>query len=312
MSNPHPDIRFAWRNEIDPQRWDHRIETSPHGLIYAKTGWLDIMAENWSALIEGDYERVMPLPWKRKYGFYYLYQPYFIKSLGVFGPTDQPFEISAFLHKIPDRYIYWDIDLNECNFVSHADRELKLRQYGRTNYFLPLGKNYETLARQYKRLAARMMRKATESQLVVSREADPSQIISLYRKGYAARHPRITGAVYEKLIRASEAAMANNEAEAWVTLTSDGRIAAYYLVLKDERFIYSLLGGSTEEGKTLGAFYFLTDAIIRRHAGSGRVFRFEGSDIPGVSFFDALFGPEKMSYPHLVMNHLPFPFRLFK
>ena len=84
MNNIH-DIRYLNRNEIETEKWDHCILQSTNGLIYARSFYLDAMAENWSALVSGDYEAVMPLTWNMKYGFTYLYQPYFTKTLGVFG-----------------------------------------------------------------------------------------------------------------------------------------------------------------------------------------------------------------------------------
>ena len=78
------------------------------------------------------------------------------------------------------------------------------------------------------------------------------------------------------------------------------------MILKDEQLHIFTARWQHERGKQKGAFYLLTDAIIRDHAGTNKIFRFEGSDIPGISFFDNLFGPERISYQHLVMNKLPF------
>ncbi len=114
------------------------------------------------------------------------------------------------------------------------------------------------------------------------------------------------------LINCTGIAFKNNLADTYLAQSPSGETLAYYIILQDEKFIYSLLGGSTTAGKKLGAFYFLTDAVIREHAGSKKIFRFEGSDIPGISFFDTLFGPQRISYQHLSMNNLPFPLRLFK
>ncbi|HXB28361.1 MAG TPA: hypothetical protein VNW49_01020 [Puia sp.] len=312
MIESAPDIRYLHRNEIDTEKWDRCIINAPNGLIYARSFYLDSMAENWSALVEGDFQNVMPLTWNKKYGFSYLYQPFFTKALGVFGQSLVPFEISSFLLAIPKKYTYWDFDLNENNFVSIENKKLKINQYPRTNHFLSLKEDYGRLRQQYKRLASRMKKKAIENQLQITRGEDPSLIISLYRKDYARRHHSIKNVVYEKLMRCSAIAFKNNLAETYLAKSVSGEIMAYYIILQDEKFVYSLLGGSTEEGKKLGAFYLLTDAIIQDHAGTKRIFRFEGSDIPGISFFDALFGSEKISYQHLVMNNLPFPFRLFK
>jgi hypothetical protein len=312
MIDAAPDIRYLSRSEIDITKWDRCILESPNGLIYARSFYLDAMSENWSGLITGDYQYVMPLTWNKKFGFSYLYQPYFTKVLGVFGKNSQPIEISGFLKAIPEKFKYWDIDLNEKNFVSNEDKKFRLIQYARTNYFLGLQDEYEKIKLQYKRLANRMNRKAVENSLQISRSEEPAIIIDLYRKGYEKKHRQISESIYDKLNHCMDFAFKNKLAETYIAKSSSGDTLAYYMILIDDRFVYSLIGGSTSEGKKLGAFYFLTDAIIRDHAGMNRTFRFEGSDIPGISFFDALFGPEKISYQHLVMNSLPFPISLFK
>jgi len=310
MTEPFSDIRYLERNEIDTFKWDNCIRNAPNGLIYARSFYLDAMAENWSALVAGDYQYVMPLTWNKKVGFKYLYQPYFTKSLGVFGNSRHSFEISSFLNAIPDMFRYWDIDLNENNFVSTDIR--KLHQRARRNYILSLVNDYELISQQYKRLANRMMKKAIEGQVQIVRGESPALIIQLYQRDYANRHGRISGIIYEKLTSCSADAFENNLAETYLAKSPSGETLAYYMILKDEHYIYSLLGGSTKEGKLKGAFYLLTDAIIRDHAGTNKIFRFEGSDIPGISFFDNLFGPERISYQHLVMNKLPFLIRIFK
>jgi len=310
MTEPVSDIRYLERNEIDILKWDNCVRSAPNGLIYARSFYLDAMAENWSALVAGDYQYVMPLTWNKKFGFKYLYQPYFTKSLGVFGNSRHSLEISSFLHAIPAMFRYWDIDLNENNFVSTDIR--KLHQRARRNYILSLMNDYERISQQYKRLANRMMKKAIDGQVQIIRGEAPALIIRLYQRDYANRHKGITGSVYEKLTNCSVVAFENNLAETYLAKSLSGETLAYYMILKDEHYIYSLLGGSTKEGKLQGAFYLLTDAIIRDHAGTNKIFRFEGSDIPGISFFDSLFGPERISYQHLVMNKLPFLIRFFK
>jgi hypothetical protein len=101
----------------------------------------------------------------------------------------------------------------------------------------------------------------------------------------------------------------------YLARTADGEIIAFYCLLADEKFVYSLLGGSTPKGKEMAAFYLLTDAAIRDHAGPSptpRIFRFEGSDIPGIAFFNAQFGADLTHYPYLVSNRLPWPLKWAK
>jgi hypothetical protein len=68
-------IIYLERHEIDISKWDRCIVNAPNGLIYARSFYLDAMAENWSALVSDDYQYVMPLTWNKKFGIKYLYQP---------------------------------------------------------------------------------------------------------------------------------------------------------------------------------------------------------------------------------------------
>ena len=56
MTEPVSDIRYLERNEIDTIKWDNCIGNAFNGLIYARSFYLDAMAENWSALVAGDYQ----------------------------------------------------------------------------------------------------------------------------------------------------------------------------------------------------------------------------------------------------------------
>ena len=171
MTETVSDIRYLERNDIDISKWDRCIIDAPNGLIYARSFYLDTMAENWSALVAGDYQYVMPLTWNKKFGIKYLYQPYFTKTLGVFGNSEHSFEISSFINAVPDMFRYWDIDLNENNFVSSEFK--RLSQYARTNYFLSLVNDYQHVSQEYKRLANRMKKKAVEEQVQIARGEAP-------------------------------------------------------------------------------------------------------------------------------------------
>jgi hypothetical protein len=71
------------------------------------------VAQSWDALIWGDYEFVMPLTPKRKWGITYLYQPTFCQQLGIFPPAPDSVqkEFSQFLQK-KFRFIQFNIIFN--------------------------------------------------------------------------------------------------------------------------------------------------------------------------------------------------------
>src|SRR6056297_1897646 len=77
-------INYYLHKNIDKQKWDNCIQHAHNELIYAYSWYLDIVSPHWDALIQGDYEMVMPLPKKRKYRITYLIQPLFTQQLGIF------------------------------------------------------------------------------------------------------------------------------------------------------------------------------------------------------------------------------------
>jgi hypothetical protein len=324
-------IHYLQRHEIDPVKWDACIEAAPNGLIYGRSFYLDAMtAGQWDALVLDDYRAVMPLPWNRKFGFYYLYQPFCTPCLGIFGPGPQgardpgattpspEHPVTAFLRSIPKKFKFWDIDLNETNLLSDStDRPMKppappLKITARVNHFLDLNKKKEELEQAYNRLAKRMCKRAETESIDIIRDIGPRDVIDMYRKEYGRRHAHIKAKIYDRMAICAEKAFTKGLARTYLALIPDEGIAAFYLLLSDKKFVYSALGGSTQKGKLSGAFYLLTDAAIKDHAESPRIFRFEGSDTPGIASFDASFGSRTIHYPHLLMNNLPFPINYLK
>jgi hypothetical protein len=80
-------IRFLKHNEVDTDRWDDCIKNSVNSMPYAFSWYLDIVVEQWNALILNDYEAVFPLPTRKKYTFTYAYTPSWIQQLGLFSKT---------------------------------------------------------------------------------------------------------------------------------------------------------------------------------------------------------------------------------
>src|SRR5205085_8193995 len=151
-------IQYRKRHEIDNDKWNLCIETAPNGLIYAYSFYLDGTADNWDALILSDYEAVMPLPWRKKIGFYYLYQPFFSAQLGVFGNNINANLVENFLKAIPSKFKLWELSLNHQNIF----RLNSFRLFERVNFVLPLNHAYETLYTNYSENIKRNIKKSVQ------------------------------------------------------------------------------------------------------------------------------------------------------
>lgn len=78
-------IRRLKYSEIDFPRYQKCIEDAVQQNFYAKKEILDTLCEEWELLIFRDYEYVMPVPVKKKFGFKFVVMPLFCQQLGIFG-----------------------------------------------------------------------------------------------------------------------------------------------------------------------------------------------------------------------------------
>jgi hypothetical protein len=102
--------------EINKQKWDQCVQHSMQSIIYAESAYLDYMTGNWDALVLGDYEAVMPLCYRNKWGIRYLYQPAFIQQGGIFSPQKLTTEIAkAFLEVCKQHFCFAEININYGN-----------------------------------------------------------------------------------------------------------------------------------------------------------------------------------------------------
>lgn len=303
-------ITYIKQKDIDQEKWDRCIENAANGSIYANSFYLNTICKHWDALVLNDYETVMPLPWNKKFGFSYLYQPYFAGSFGIFGNISDKL-VNLFLQAIPRHFKFTAIDFKENiinpETVTLPDLQLKKRN----NFLLDLHKSYAEINSAYKRLTTRMLKKAANNSIDIIRNADPGEVINFYQNNYKSEQKKITNGDYQRLLAATSIAYKKGKASTYLA-KKNGEVVAVYMVLKDRKFIYSLIGGSNKTGKDSGAFYLLTDAAIQDHAASNYIFRFEGSDKKGIAFFNAQFNPTPIHYYHLKLNRLPWPVKLLK
>jgi hypothetical protein len=297
------NIQYLRQHEIDRTQWDACIDKAENGLIYGYSFYLDAMCDNWDALVLDDYKVVMPLPWRRKFFIYYLYQPFFVNMLGVFGNNVSEDIIERFLKSIPSKFLYWDLDLNEgnkaCIETSLQHIDLRIRK----NIFLKLDA-YDKLSSSYSRLTKRKLAKAKEEGIVITKGVSVVDVIDHYINEYERKNRIISDSVYTNL-KKTISNFSKDNYQTYIAMTKCNEVLGFYLLYTDKRFVYSILGGSTEKGKSIGAFYLLTDAAIQDVAGSQKIFRFEGSDLPGIAFFDLQFGSYPIEYLHLKRNNLP-------
>jgi hypothetical protein len=299
------EIRYLRRNQIDVEKWDDCINQSPNGLLYGTSFYLDSVS-SWNGLVLNNYDAVMPLPWRKKFGFYYLYQPFFCQQLGVFSKHPNPVLTDRFLRHIPDQYSLWDIQLNAAN------TSLEFEGKQRKNYLLRLNRPYENLRNAYSRSANRNITKAREAGITITENVSSEEIVGLHRERFGNKLG-IGSADYEKLIMLLTKLHSRQLAFFAAAKNDGGETIASSAYLKFKNRLTFLINGNLPESLQNGATHYLKDYVIRKFQQQNILIDFEGSDDPNFARFYEQFGAREVEYYTAIRNNkLPWPLKLFK
>ena len=290
-------IQYRKRHEIDNDKWNLCIETAPNGLIYAYSFYLDGTADNWDALILNDYEAVMPLPWRKKIGFYYLYQPFFSAQLGVFGNNINANLVENFLKAIPSKFKLWELSLNHQNIF----RLNSFRLFERVNFVLPLNHAYETLYTNYRENIKRNIKKSVQYGCHKKTDFDIDDVIELSRQ---QKHIA-SDDEFQKFKNLYLLLKDKSASKTYGIFSDKNELIASCVFTFSHNKAYYILVGNHPNGRTLGASHALIDAFIKDHAGQNLTLDFEGSDIKNLAFFYSSFGAMEEKYAAIKVNALP-------
>jgi hypothetical protein len=294
-------IRYLKHNEIDKAKWDKAIDESVNDLIYGYSWYLDIVCPNWDALVEDDYESVMPLTGNKKYGVDYLYPPYFAQQLGVFSRKNISQEkVEEFLNAIPPHYKFLEINLNTQNTFDISGFQVKKN----INLELALNPSYELLRKQFSEDTKRNIKKAAKNEVSSKKNVAPSGIINIFRKNTGKKISNLSDKNYKVLAKLIDTCAEKKYAEVWGAFTKENKLCAGVVwLVKNHRAIF-LFSATDAEAKRSGAMFFLIDKFIQEQAGKEMILDFEGSNLPGLARFYKGFGSDEFVYLQVRKNNL--------
>jgi hypothetical protein len=273
--------------EINRQKWNTCILNACNSLVYAESWFLDIVSPDWEALIGEDYEYVMPLPVKKKFGISFLVQPPFTQQLGVFSslPVDENI-IKRFIQKIPCRSYH--LCLNEQNPYSKGIKQ--------PNFILSLNKDYDTLSSAYSTNTKRNLKKAYSYNIKIQKDISANDFLKFYHateKNYNEPPEKVNKLILNAVERGSMTVYGAYN-------THNMLIAALCLLHSRQRLIY-WLPVSNQEGKNGLAMFRIINEIIQKYENQEFIFDFSGSSVPNIARFYQGFNAKMQSY--VIVKH---------
>ena len=284
-------------NEIDKQKWDDCVARSYNTLVYAHSWYLDVVSPQWEALVDGDYQAVMPLTWRKRFGIGYLCQPYFVQKLGVFSPEEvtKP-QLEAFVEKAKSLFSFAEINLNADNVLDDMPQH--------RNYELSLDADYEQIVSHYHDNTRRNLSRAQKSNLVVQDLVDIDKVIALFDVDRRQKIQSFETKSYDILRVLAVKALDRGDGFIRGICDGDGMLLAAAFFVSDGHKLTFLFSGNSAEGKQVQAMTFLIDSVVREYSGSGCILDFEGSDDEGLARFYAGFGSREIGYGSLRYNNM--------
>lgn len=285
-------LKWISFHNIDRAKWDACIQQCEWGKVYAQSFFLNQISNQWEALVWGDYEMIMPVPYRVKWGIRYCYRPNFCQQLGIFSSkneiTDNQYNLfySAFFEK----YQHGEYPLNNKN--SHLPQSGVVKK--RTNFVLNLLPSFDNISKNYAGDLVNNLKKAEKAGLEFKTDIPVSDVIEVYKGAWQHLNP-IPNSEYNQFAIITEKAIKNGLGQTFGVYYENNLVAACCTLNFKNRMYYPF-SCITELGKKMGATAFMINEIIKLHAGQNLVLDFEGSDIESVQYFYGKFKPENEPY----------------
>jgi hypothetical protein len=300
-------IKYYSHKNIDKEQWDACINESGNGNVYAWSWYLDIIFPEWGALIEDNYQSVMPLPISQKMGIKYMYQPFFAQQLGVFSRKHLSKErIHLFLAAIPRSVMKVDYHMNIYNRLDSDHRMIENQ-----NYELDLISPYEKIYKSYSKNLKRNLKKGVRANLRILPNVRPEDVVSLFRNNRGSDVQHWGEAEYKRLLQLIYQAIHRGQAEVIGVYDERNELLCGGVFFSSHKRIVFLFSGSSEAAKDCGAMPYMLNHMIQQYSSKNIIFDFEGSNNPSLARFYSGFGSRKVIYQRWKQIRLPFPFSLF-
>ena len=294
-------IQYIPHNDIDFSKWDACLDKASNGTIYAYSWYLNNSCEQWDALIEGDYEIIMPLPIRKKMGIAYVFPPSMTQQLGIFS-TKQLSEkkVTDFINHIPSKFKYIEINLNHSNRIwsnvfpisDHINLELDLNQ------------TYDTLYANYSENTRRSIKKARKTDIRLWNNGEIKNLTQLFIREKAGKIGKLPDDYYRVLEKISNILIQRNQAQIWEAFI-DGDLCAGILFAFCRNKVYFLFSAANATARENFVIPYLIDLYIQEHAEKAMILDFEGSDNKNLARFYKSFGATEKNYQKIIINKLP-------
>ncbi len=287
-------------------QWNSFVDRSPQGSIFAKTWWLDAVAERWEILVcrskTGGLLGGMPITWQKNR---IKMPPLFTQTLGILLAdfsgkkyakriTQEKTVIEALVEGIPPCRSY------RINFHYSLKNWLPFmwRQYRQTSRYTYVIEDLSDLDQVYSAFLDKKrnhIRKAQKADITVRTDCSLDDFYRIAGRTFS-KQGMSTLFSFEQLDRLDRVLRQREARKILFVVGPDGRIHAANYIVYDQNCAYNLLSGHDPELRDSHAGSLVIWESIRFAATVSRRFDFEGSCLRPVEEFFRSFGGRQHTY----------------
>ena len=288
------ELRIVHRSEIDTSKWDALIDATPESSLCSYSWWLDELAENWAAIVAGDYESVLALPYTVRLGQKILYTPIFCSYSEMLGKEMDVQKCEALI-------------LSTFKTIQYAVLQPVFRRQ-REQWVCQRATTDAVLNKQAKRAISKM-EKAGYTPSVSNRFEQIFQFVSTSLNG---KFRGINTVSLGRLQSGLKAAQYNGKLTLFQVDDPNGNLQGGLVCLENDHQLLYMKGTAAPGAMKHGAMYGLMYKAMQYAFDKGKFFDFGGSRMEGVRRFNLNLGGKDISYYHFVANHGPFWFNILR
>ena len=262
------EIQLVKKEDLDKIKWNSCVHYALNGNIFGYMWYLDSVSKEWDALVEGDYESVLPLFHSTDNSF--SYHQLLLRELGIYSiHLLSQKRVQAFAKAIPNSYKNVDIQFKN-GIQLPPDKNFEIKS--KSNYELYLQSPYDTIRNNYSEAAELSLEKARLNNLKPSSSVKPEKIAALFKE--ISKKSKEAEAAFHAYHRI----MYNALHRGWgfasgIVDEKENLLAAAFFLFTHGKAL-TLLAPETAEGKSKGSRALLFDFFIRKNAGRPQILDF--------------------------------------
>lgn len=298
-------------HQLNKEKYNSCIDRHEYPLIYGYSWYLDATNVDWSVLVYNDYELVWPIAHNSKWLLNYIYQPFGIQQLGIFGAQTIDVNVTRqFLQAATRHFQYFNVNFNYFNSLPNSIGS-RYSFIENQTVFLQLNTSYESLYHSYSSNTIRNLKQFKKSGLEIRQLNNPSELISLFKNNQGEKFNHIKEGFYEVVERLMHEMLHKGIGQIRTIYGQYNELVAGIFFMNYKGRITLLFTAANEEGKSCQGMTGLIDDLILEYSNKNYLLDFEGSNHEGISRFYLGFGGYKEKY-FTVKKQLPWPLNLVK